>query len=53
MTASNVFDPLHGNHLARIVTWRSRAEIGMLAARTLHLAFRLRAVKIYAVQFVQ
>ena len=44
-------DPLLGNHLARTVTWRGRADLGALAGKPVRLVFRLRNAKLYAFQF--
>jgi hypothetical protein len=46
-------DPLHGNYLERTVTWKGQPELTSLAARPVRLAFQLRAVKLYAFQFMK
>ncbi len=45
-------DPIHGNHTAQIVTWNKKPDLGDLASRPVRIAFKLRAVKLYAFQFL-
>lgn len=45
-------DPVHGNDTAHTVTWAGKSDLSA-AARTLRLAIRMRAAKLYAVQFAK
>ena len=46
-------DPIHGNHIRRVVTWRDDADISELAGRPVRLHFVMRAAKLYAFQFAE
>ena len=45
-------DPIHRNHLERTVSWNGKSDISQLASRPVRIAFRLRAAKLYAFQFL-
>jgi hypothetical protein len=45
-------DPIQGNHVARVVTWSGKADIGKLASHPVQVAFKLRSVKLYAFHFL-
>ena len=45
-------DPLHGNDVNRTVTRKGQSNVAALAGRPVRVAFRLRAVKLYAFHFV-
>ena len=44
-------DPLSGNHLDRVVTWKGQSDLGHREGSAIVLYFRLRNVDLYAVQF--
>lgn len=44
-------DPIHGNHLQKIVTWNGSSDLQALSSQPGQLAFKLRSVKLYAFQF--
>jgi hypothetical protein len=46
-------DPIHGNSLERTVTWQGKPSVEALASRTVRIAFRLSAAKLYAFQFTR
>ncbi len=46
-------DPIHQNHLARVVTWKGKSDVQSLTSQPIRIAFKLRAVKLYAFQFLK
>jgi len=44
-------DPIKGNYIERVVTWRGREDVGALAGQSIRLRFRMRDAKLYAFQF--
>lgn len=46
-------DPIHRNHLAHVVTWNQKSDVQSLASQPVRIAFKLRAVKMYAFQFLK
>ncbi len=45
-------DVNYRNHLGQKVTWKGKGDVGALQTKPVRLAFRLRAAKLYAFQFV-
>ncbi|PYV10356.1 MAG: hypothetical protein DMG07_21250, partial [Acidobacteria bacterium] len=45
-------DPIIGNSVARTVTWKGNADLGVLVGKTVRLRFVMRSTKLYAFQFV-
>jgi len=46
-------DPIHGNYIAKVVTWEGRSDVSALAGRAVRLRFVMRSAKLYAFQFVE
>jgi hypothetical protein len=47
-------DPLYGNDVAKVVTWRrGDADLSRLAGKPVRLAFRMRLAKLYSFQFTE
>ena len=44
-------DFIHGNHVARAVTWGGKEDVSALTGRTVRLHFVMRATRLYAFQF--
>jgi len=48
----NDCDPLGGNDVAKVVTWRQgKADVSALSGKPVRVAFKLRTAKLYAFQF--
>jgi hypothetical protein len=42
-------DPLFGDHTAEVVTWKGQSDLGPHVGKTVYVAFRLRAARLYSV----
>jgi hypothetical protein len=46
-------DPIYGNSLMRVVTWNKNHDVAALSSKPVRIAFKLRAAKLYAFQFLK
>ncbi len=45
-------DPMHGDFIDRVVTWKGRADMGVPDGRPIVLHFKLRSAELFAVEWV-
>jgi hypothetical protein len=45
-------DPLRGDHLSQVVTWRGKADLGHGEGQPVYFRFRLRAARLFAFELV-
>lgn len=44
-------DPIEGDHLSHVVTWKGDPDLGHAENQPIYLLFRLRSAKLYAFEF--
>ncbi len=51
-STSDDCDPITGNTVHRVVTWRKQPDLGSLAGKVVRLKLELVDAKLYALQFL-